>query len=30
VEAFGEGKVHDPLTNPLYFNIKRMQEIHLR
>jgi nucleoside-diphosphate-sugar epimerase len=30
VEAFGAGKVHDPLTNPLYFNIKRMQEIHLQ
>ena len=30
VEAFCAGKVHDPLTNPLYFNIKRMQEIHLQ
>jgi nucleoside-diphosphate-sugar epimerase len=27
--AFREGKVQDPLTNPLYFNIKRMQEIRL-
>ena len=24
--AFGSGKVKDPLTNPLYFNIRRMQE----
>jgi hypothetical protein len=30
VEAFRAGKVHYPLTNPLYFNIKRMQEIHLQ
>jgi nucleoside-diphosphate-sugar epimerase len=28
-EAFRAGKVKDPLNNPLYFNIKRMQEIHL-
>ena len=28
-DAFRAGKVKDPLTNPLYFNIKRMQEIHL-
>jgi len=27
--AFRSGKVSDPLNNPLYFNIKRMQEIHL-
>ena len=27
--AFRSGKVTDPLTNPLYFNIRRMQEIHL-
>ena len=27
--AFGAGKIHDPLSNPLYYNIKRMQEIHL-
>jgi nucleoside-diphosphate-sugar epimerase len=27
--AFDAGKVHDPLTNPLYYNIKRMQEVHL-
>ena len=27
--AFRAGKVKDPLNNPLYFNIKRMQEIHL-
>lgn len=30
VEAFGAGKIPDSFTNPLYFNIKRMQEIHLR
>ncbi len=29
VEAFQAGKVPDSMTNPLYFNIKRMQEIHL-
>ena len=28
-DAFHAGKVKDPLNNPLYFNIKRMQEIHL-
>jgi nucleoside-diphosphate-sugar epimerase len=28
-EAFRTGRVSDPLNNPLYFNIKRMQEIHL-
>jgi nucleoside-diphosphate-sugar epimerase len=28
-DAFRAGKVNDPLNNPLYFNIKRMQEIHL-
>ena len=27
--AFQEGKVSDPLNNPLYFNIKRMQEIQM-
>lgn len=27
--AFRSGKVTDPLNNPLYFNIKRMQEVHL-
>lgn len=27
--AFRAGKTTDPLNNPLYFNIKRMQEIHL-
>ena len=30
VEAFRAGKVQDSLSNPLYFNIKHMQEIHLR
>ena len=29
-DAFQAGKVSDPLTNPLYFNIKRMQEVQLR
>ncbi|MCX6974068.1 MAG: hypothetical protein NTZ94_07145 [Verrucomicrobia bacterium] len=29
-EAFRAGKVANPLTNPLYFNIKRMQEVHLK
>ena len=28
-KAFAAGKIHDPLANPLYYNIKRMQEIHL-
>jgi len=27
--AFAAGKIHDPLTNPYYYNIKRMQEVHL-
>ena len=30
VEAFRAGKIPDSFTNPLYFNIKRMQEIHLK
>lgn len=29
-DAFQSGKVSDPLTNPLYFNIKRMQELQLK
>lgn len=28
-EAFHSGKVSDPLNNPVYFNIKQMQKIHL-
>jgi len=28
-DAFAAGKISDPLTNPYYYNIKRMQEIHL-
>jgi nucleoside-diphosphate-sugar epimerase len=28
-DAFSAGKIRDPLTNPFYYNIKRMQEIHL-
>ena len=27
--AFAAGKMQEPLTNPYYYNIKRMQEIHL-
>jgi nucleoside-diphosphate-sugar epimerase len=30
VVAFRAGKIPDSFTNPLYFNIKRMQEINLR
>ena len=29
VRAFDEGRLEDPLNNPLYFNIKRMREINL-
>jgi nucleoside-diphosphate-sugar epimerase len=29
-EAFATGKIQDPMTNTLYYNIKRMQEIHLK
>lgn len=29
-DAFQAGKVSEPLTNPLYFNIKRMQEVQLK
>jgi len=28
-DAFAAGKVSEPLTNPYYYNIKRMQDIHL-
>jgi nucleoside-diphosphate-sugar epimerase len=28
-DAFRSGKVADPLNNPLYFNIRRMQEVEL-
>jgi len=28
-EAFDSGKVQDPMSNPLYYNIKRMQEVSL-
>ncbi len=28
-EAIEEGRLDDPMNNPLYFNIKRMKEIHL-
>jgi nucleoside-diphosphate-sugar epimerase len=27
--AFDAGKIPDPLTNPIYFNIRRMQEAHV-
>lgn len=30
VEAFKSGKLKDPLTNPIYYNIKRMQEVKLQ
>ena len=29
-EAFEAGKIPDSMTNPLYYNIKRMQEVHLQ
>ncbi len=29
-QAFDAGRVPGPLENPLYFNIKRMQELHVR
>jgi nucleoside-diphosphate-sugar epimerase len=29
-EAMGAGRLEDPMNNPMYFNIKRMQEIDLR
>jgi nucleoside-diphosphate-sugar epimerase len=28
--AFDAGKIEAPLTNPLYFNIRRMQELHVQ
>ena len=28
--AFDAGKVRDPMTNPLFYNIKRMQEVNLK
>jgi nucleoside-diphosphate-sugar epimerase len=28
--AFESGKITDPMSNPLYYNIKRMQEVHLK
>lgn len=30
VDAFKKGLLKDPLTNPLYYNIKRMQELKLK
>ena len=29
-EAMKTGKLTDPLNNPMYFNIKRMQDVHLK
>ncbi|HER26082.1 MAG TPA: SDR family NAD-dependent epimerase/dehydratase [Rhodospirillales bacterium] len=29
-QAFEDGRLHDPLNNPLYFNIKRMQDLNLK
>ncbi len=28
--AYGEGRIEEPMTNPLYSNIKRMQELQIR
>lgn len=30
VNAFKAGKLKDPMKNPMYYNIKRMQELHLK
>ncbi len=30
VDAFKENRLHDPMNNPMYFNIKRMQQLALR
>ena len=30
VDAFKENRLHDPMNNPMYFNIKRMQQVNLR
>jgi len=30
VDALKAGKLHDPLNNPLYFNIRRMQDLKLK
>lgn len=30
VRAFEKGVLHDPMNNSLYYNIKRMQEVHLQ
>ena len=30
VQAFADGRLPDPMTNPLYYNIKRMQEVGLK
>lgn len=30
VEAFKSGKLRDPMKNPMYYNIKRMQELQLK
>ncbi|MEI9991466.1 MAG: SDR family oxidoreductase [Rhizomicrobium sp.] len=30
VDAFKSGRLHDPMKNPMYYNIKRMQELRLK
>ncbi len=30
VDAFKESRLQDPMNNPMYFNIKRMQQVNLR
>ena len=30
VESFKSGRLKDPMKNPMYYNIKRMQELHLK
>ena len=29
-DAFAEGRVSDPMNNPVYYNVKRMQQVNLR
>ena len=30
IGAFKDNRLHDPMNNPMYFNIKRMQQLNLR
>jgi nucleoside-diphosphate-sugar epimerase len=30
IEAFKDNRLQDPMNNPMYFNIKRMQQVALR